>query len=372
QLNPTIDVSGKDIYVNVDGLLEPGSSYTAEFDPDIIRGLNGEKPSTAYIFTFTTEAVYVQPPFTTPEGFLQTAGDFYDGKFYIGGYGPNDEGFTACFNWEGDSVWFNDFRINGQYTRITLVEVNSTGIYSVALVNPSNPVTSEAWLYYQSFDGNYISQWQLTAGGGGLSITSSENEIYINYLDNQTNKTYVHRYSVNGLQAEISYFRAYGILYQDGYLYVSGAGTNHSRVFLSKWHSDLSDSVWYNEVQHNGITNVPKSYITYASNRLWILAHEYNQQLVSSLIMQQYDQDGTVLRDITFPSSIGTISGVCSDGINAYKKGNSGLYKIYLDGNITHLLSIQAEDIFRANDPSGSNHKIAISDHTNELKFYNR
>ena len=27
-----------------------------------------------------------------------------DGKYYIGGYGPNDEGFVACFSWEGDSV----------------------------------------------------------------------------------------------------------------------------------------------------------------------------------------------------------------------------------------------------------------------------
>ena len=200
----------------------------------------------------------------------------------------------------------------------------------------------------------------------------SANEIFVNFIDIQTNKNYIQRYTTGGLQAEISYFRAYGILYHDGYLYVSGAGTNNSAAFLSKCNSSLSDSLWYKEVQHNNIAGVLKSYLTYASNRLWIIAQEVNQQFSTSLIMQQYDEVGTLHRDITFPSNVGSISGICSDGVNAYKKSNGVLHKIYLDGSAAFLLSIPAEDIFRAYDPNGSNHKIAITDKTNELKFYNR
>lgn len=372
QLNLTIDVSGKDIYVNVDDLLEHSSSYTAEFDAEIIRGLNGEKPTTTYSFSFTTEIILPPPVFTTPEGFLQTAGYLYEEKYFIGGYGPDEQSFISCFNWEGDSLWFKEFRVNGLYTIVTQVEVNSTGIYTLAVVNPVNPVTYELWLIRHSLNGEFIDMWQLTNAGYWLSITSSENEVFVNYLDNQTNKTYIQRYTASGLQAEISYFRAFGILYHNGYLYVSGAGTNNSTIFLSKWNSSLSDSLWYKEVQHNGITGVLKSYLTYASSRLWIIAQEINQQFSTSLIMQQYDEAGTLYRDITFPSSVGSISGICSDGINAYKKSNGVLHKIYLDGSTTYLLSIQALDIFRADDPSGIDHKIAITDNTNKLKFYNR
>jgi len=238
QLNPIIDVSGKDIYVNVGGLLEHSSAYTVEFDPDIIRGANGEKPSTTYTFTFTTAAVYVQQPFTTPEGFLQIAGDFYEGKYYVGGYGPNDEGFIASFSWEGDSVWFKDFRINGQYTHITHVEVNSTGIYSIALVNPSNPVTQEAWLYRQSLTGEYLDKGKLANAGNGISITSSETSVYVLWADYPTFRDYVSWYSPNGLQAEISFLSAFSVFYKDNHLYISGTGSTNGHLFLSKWQKD--------------------------------------------------------------------------------------------------------------------------------------
>jgi len=372
QVFAAVNVSGQNISVNVDGLLEHSSSYTAVFNPDVIRGLEGETPSTTYSFSFTTEVVTPPSLFTTPEGFLQIAGDFYDGRYYVGGYGPNDEGFVACFNWAGDSVWFNDFRINGQYTRISHLEVNSTGIYSLIFVNPSNPVTFEVWLYRQSLDGEYLNKWKLTNDGFGISITSSESDIYVVWTESQGFNNIVSWYSPNGLQAEIAFPTVYSLLYYDGYLYISGTGTTNESLYLTKWRANLSDSLWYREVHRQGVQVISKGYLTNVANQIWYLGAEYDQQSGYRRILLRYDTNGILLADLVLPFIDGSFSDVCSDDVFGYMAGSSGLYRVDLNANISQLLFVDARDTFRADDPSGSNHKIAVTDRTNVLKLYNR
>jgi len=115
-----------------------------------------------------------------------------------------------------------------------------------------------------------------------------------------------------------------------------------------------------------------RSYVTYAANRLWVLAVEFDQQLVGKEIMQQYDDNGTILADMTLQSNTSTIYGVCSDNINAYKISSDGLYKVDINGNVSQIASLWPTDVFRVNDPNGSNHKIAVTDHTNQLKLFDR
>jgi len=370
QLNPTVDVNGKDIYVNVDGLLEHSSAYTAKFDPDIIRGTNGEKPNTTYSFMFTTEAVYVQQPFTTPEGFLQMAGDFYDGKYYVGGYGPNDEGFVACFNWEGDSLWFNEFTIDGPYARVSHLAVNSTGIYSVVLVNPSDPISREVWLYRQSLDGEYLDKWKLSDAGIAISITSSEADIYIVWAHNHIIQNYLSRYSSSGLLTELIFPSINSVFYSNSYLYISGTSAANTELFVSKWYSNLSDSLWYRKVQHIGVFT--RSYLTNVADQIWCLGWEYDQQSNSKRILLRYDTNGLLLADLVLPYIDGNFRGVCSDDVFGYMAGSYGLFRVDLNANILQLIPVNAQDVFRADDPSGSSHKIAVTDRTNVLKLYNR
>ena len=58
--------------------------------------------------------------------------------------------------------------------------------------------------------------------------------------------------------------------------------------------------------------------------------------------------------------------------IFVYMVSNIGFYRFDFIGNKQQLIGPNGLDIFNADDPNGSNHKIAITDNTNELKFYNR
>jgi len=370
QLNPTVDVSGKDINVNVGGLLEHSSAYTAEFDADIIRGLNGEKPAITYSFSFTTEVVLPPPVFTTPEGFLQLSGDFYDGKYYVGGYGPNDEGFITRFNWDGDSVWFKDFRINGQYTRITDVEVNSTGIYSLAMVNKIDPVNWEVWLYHQSLDGGYLNQWQLTSRGVAFSITSSSTDIYLSFTDGFT--YYVQQYNANGYQAEATYPGDHGVYYHNGYVYVGGGVEPNGGLFLTKLYSNLSDSLWYREVIHSDVAGNNGGYVTYMQGQLWLLGIELDSQIHTKMVLQRYSEDGSLMADRLYTSEVDIPRDFCSDNTYTYYVCGLGLYKIDNNGNRILIDARESYNVFRADDPSGQNHKVAITDRSNKLKLYSR
>ncbi len=52
-----INVSGKDIYVQVSGLLETGKEYEAKFSSRAIRGTEGQNPFTHHFFYFSTSGI---------------------------------------------------------------------------------------------------------------------------------------------------------------------------------------------------------------------------------------------------------------------------------------------------------------------------
>lgn len=139
--------------------------------------------------------------------------------------------------------------------------------------------------------------------------------------------------------------------------------------FLTKWYEDLTDSLWHRVVPRPGIWGSSGSYIAYTIDRYWLLGKEIDGQLNQTLIMQQYNEEGNLLIDQSYPSYSGSVRDFCSDDTYTYLIGNNGLYRFDQSGNMLLLNTGEGYRIFRVD---GQAPKIAITDYTNVLKFYIR